>query len=75
MDLINTEAIAKAINQQILTGVVDVIPTVVSAVTKAMYAESPVLKALLKGEPVVVVVDPVKIPPIIIRIEALLKSR
>lgn len=66
MPLINTGAIAQEINKQILAG----IPTVVNAVTDAVYSNTPVLKALMSGQSVTLDCDPVRveIPPITFRI-------
>ena len=67
MALINTDAIAQEINKQVLAG----IPSLVDATTKAIYANTPILKAIMNGQPVTVKVDPIKleIPPITFKLE------
>ena len=72
MPLINTDAIYQEINKQVLAGVLDGIPAVTASMTKAIYAESPIIEALLHGKSVILHIEPIKleIPPITLRLEA-----
>ena len=67
MSLINTDVIAQEINKQVLAG----IPPIVDAALKAIYANTPVLKALASGQSVTLKVDPIKleIPPVTFKLE------
>ena len=67
MSLISTDAIAQEINKQVLAG----IPPIVDATLKAIYASTPVLKALASGQSVTLKVDPIKleIPPVTFKLE------
>ena len=67
MSLINTDVIAQEINKQVLAG----IPPIVDAALKAIYASTPVLKALASGQSVTLKVDPIKleIPPVTFKLE------